>query len=119
MLCRAPRSSLLPRGTDFSGLDGSQGAGNHHAAWNWESGLGGEPEGWAEACLALPGWLCDLGLAVWPLCFSSNLELPLGSYKPVQVTFGPQRYVIQSAKCFRNQGISLKKIRISDLFNKW
>ena len=29
----------------------------------------------------------------------------------MQVTFGPQRYVIQSAKCFRNQGISLKKIR--------
>ena len=37
-----------------------------------ESGLVGEPEGWAEFRLALPGWLCDLGLAVWPLCSSSN-----------------------------------------------
>ena len=40
------------------------------------------------------------------------------TYKRVQVTFGPQRYFIQSAKCFRNQGISLKKIQISDLFSK-
>lgn len=37
-----------------------------------EAGLAGEPERCAEARLALPGWLCDRGLAVWPLCFSSN-----------------------------------------------
>ena len=40
-----------------------------------ETRLAGEPERCTEARLALPGWLCDSGLAVWPLCFSKQLGL--------------------------------------------
>ena len=68
-------------------------------------------------------WLCLVGCVTLGLLFGLYVFLatrtPIRSDKPVQVTFGPQRYVIQSAKCFRNQGISLKKNQISDLFNKW